>query len=68
MELKIGMSGEELRHGLGLVRRKVVRDEVDLLALGLRGEDICEKGNELRTGVARVVLPRTCPLETSRAA
>jgi hypothetical protein len=25
---------------------------VDLLALGLRGDDICEKGNELRTGVA----------------
>jgi hypothetical protein len=52
VELKVGMGGEELRHGLGLVRRKVVGDEVDLLALGLRGDHIGEKGNELRAGVA----------------
>ena len=52
MELNIGMSGEELRHGLGLVRRKVVGDDVDLLALGLGGDHICEKGHELRAGVA----------------
>ena len=53
MELDVGMGGEELSHGLSLVRRKVVSDDVDLLALGLRGDDICEKGHELRTGVAR---------------
>src|SRR5262245_54775440 len=52
MELKVGMGGEELRHGLSFVRREVVGDDVDLLSRGLRGEDICEKGNELRTGVA----------------
>ena len=52
VELKVGMGGEELRHGLGLVRRKIVGDEVDLLALGLRGDHIGEKGNELRAGVA----------------
>jgi hypothetical protein len=52
MELNVGMGGEELSHGLGLVRRKVVSDDVDLLASGLRGDHICEKGNELRTGVA----------------
>ena len=43
VELKVGMGGEELRHGLGLVRRKIVGDDVDLLALGLRGDHICEK-------------------------
>ena len=52
MELNVNMGGEELSHGLGLVRRKVVGDDVNLLALGLRDDDICEKGNELRTGVA----------------
>ena len=52
MELNVGMGGEELGHGLGLVRRKVISDDVDLLALGLRGDDICEKGDELRAGVA----------------
>ena len=52
MELKVAMGGQELRHGLGLVRRKVVGDDVDLLALGLRGDHVCEKGHELRTGVA----------------
>ena len=52
MELNVGMGGEELRHGLSLVRRKVISDDVDLLALGLRGDDICEKGHELRAGVA----------------
>src|ERR1700754_2340772 len=34
VELKVGMGGEELRHGLGLVRRQVVGDDVDLLVLG----------------------------------
>ena len=52
MELNVGVGGEELRYGLGFVRREVVGDDVDLLARGLRGDDICEKGNELRTGVA----------------
>ena len=51
-ELSVGMGSEELSHGLGLVRRKVISDDVDLLALGLRGDDICEKGHELRAGVA----------------
>ena len=52
MELNVGMGGEELGHGLGLVRRKVISDDVDWLALGLRGADIGEKGDELRAGVA----------------
>ena len=52
MELSVGMGSEELSHGLGLVRRKVIGDDVDLLALGLRGDDICEKDHELRAGVA----------------
>ena len=52
MELKVGMGGEELSDGFGLVHRKVVGDDMDLLTLGLRGGDICEKGDELRAGVA----------------
>src|SRR5215207_1422733 len=52
VKLNVGMGGEELSHRLGLVRRKVVSDDVDVLVLGLRGDDICEKGHELRTGVA----------------
>ena len=65
MELNVGMGGEELRHGLSFVRRKVVGDDVDLLALGLCGDDICEKGNELRTSVAqdwlRLTAAKVCP-------
>ena len=49
MELKVGMDGEELRHGLSFVRREVVGDDVDLLALGLCGDHSSEKGHELRT-------------------
>ena len=52
MELNVAMGGEELRHGLSFVRREVVGDDVDLLARGLRGDDICEKGNEFRTGLS----------------
>ena len=52
MELNVGMDGEELSHGLGLMRRKVVGDDVDLLVLGLGGDHIGEKGDKLRTGVA----------------
>ena len=51
MELNAGMGGEELGHGLSFVCRKVVGDDMDLLALGLRGDDIGEKGYELRTGM-----------------
>jgi len=68
VELKVGMGGEELRHGLGLVRRKVVGDEVDLLALGLRGDHIGEKATNSALVWRWAVLPRTCPLETSSAA
>jgi len=52
MKLNIGMGGEELCDDLGLVRRKVVGDDVDWLALGLRGNYIGEKSHELRAGVA----------------
>ena len=52
MKLNIGMGGEELCDDLGLVRRRVVGDDVDWLALGLRGNYIGEKSHELRAGVA----------------
>ena len=52
-EGNVGMGGEELRHGLGLVRREIVDDDMDFFVLGLGGDHIGEKSHELRPGVAR---------------
>src|SRR4030095_1128942 len=53
MELNVRMKGEKLSHSLGLVRRKVVGDDVDLLSRGLRGDHVGQKGDELGAGVAQ---------------
>jgi len=52
VKLDVGMSGEELSHCLGLMGRKVVGNDVDVLSLGLCGNDIGKECNELGTGVA----------------
>ena len=52
MELNIRMKGEELRHSLGLVRRKVVGDDMDLLSAGCVATTSA-KGDELGTGVVQ---------------
>jgi hypothetical protein len=53
VKLNLRMKGEELSHSPGLVRRKVVRDDVDFLFRGLRGDHVGQEGDELGAGVAR---------------
>ena len=53
MEMDFGVSGEELLNPLGLMRREVVRDDVNLLAARLVGDQVGEEGHELLAGVAR---------------
>ena len=53
MPLDVGMCAEEGIDLLGLVRREVIGDHMNLLALGLVGHDVGEEGDELGRGVAR---------------
>jgi hypothetical protein len=53
MDLKVRKKREELSHSPGLVRRKVVGDDLDLLFQGLRGDHVGQKGDELGAGVAQ---------------
>jgi hypothetical protein len=48
VELNVRMKGEELRHSSGLMRRKVIGNDVDLLSRGLGGDDVGQKSDELR--------------------
>ena len=53
VELNVRMKGEELRHRSGLMRRKVIGNDVDLLSRGLGGDDVGQKSDELGAGVAQ---------------
>ena len=53
VELNVRMKGEELRHSSGLMRRKVIGNDVDLLSRGLGGDDVGQKSDELGAGVAQ---------------
>jgi hypothetical protein len=53
MEMDFGMSREELLNSFGLVGRKVVGNEMDLLAARLIGDHLSEEGHKLLAGVAR---------------
>jgi hypothetical protein len=64
--MNVGVLAEELFDQLGLVRREVVGDHMDLLALGLVRHDVGEEGDELGRRVA--VLPSTAPVLVSKAA
>ena len=57
MQLHSRMVGEVVTNQLGLVGGDIVQDDVDLLALGLGGNQRTEKGNELGTGMAGRRLP-----------
>jgi hypothetical protein len=46
------MSDEKRLHPFGLVRREVIGDHMDLFVFGLVGDDVGEKRDELRRGVA----------------
>ena len=69
MQMHIGMRGEEVVDRLGLVRREVVADDMDLFAPGLMSQDVTEEGDELGARVPRAaVLPKTSPVLVSKAA
>ena len=57
------MKGEELRHSSGLVRRKVIGNDVDLLSRGLGGDDVGQKSDELGAGAAQGGFAHHLPAE-----
>ena len=52
MQVNVGMFGQKILNPLGLVRREVVGDHMDLLASGLVRHEVSEEGHELLRGVA----------------
>lgn len=50
--MNVRVHGQECVNPLGLMCRKVVRDDVDLLASWLVDHDVVEKGHELGRGIA----------------
>ena len=53
MQMQVGMLDEKRIDALGLVRREVVADDMDLFAPGLMSNDVGEEGHELGAGVPR---------------
>ena len=53
VEMHVRASGEELLDPHGLMRRQVVRDNMELLAARLVGDQVGEKGHELLAGMPR---------------
>ena len=51
MQVQLGMLGQELCDPLGLMRREVVGDNVDLAAFGFQRHDLAEKGHKLLGGM-----------------
>src|SRR6476646_11193881 len=49
--MNISMFGQEFRDALSLVRREIVRNDVDFFALGLVHHEIVEKRHELGRGM-----------------
>src|ERR1700682_2594379 len=49
--MNVAMLGQKWLDALGLVRREVVSDDVNFLALGLVNHDVSEKRDELRRGM-----------------
>jgi hypothetical protein len=52
MKVEMRMSFEEARNLLGLVRGKIVEDDMDLFVVWLAGEQIRQKRDELVAGMA----------------
>ena len=52
VQVNVRVHGQECVNPLGLMCRKVVRDDVDLLASWLVDHDVVEKGHELGRGIA----------------
>src|SRR4029453_5699059 len=55
------MLGEERIDALGLVRREVIADDMNLFAPGLVSDDVSEEGHELGAGVPRRCLAQDLP-------
>jgi hypothetical protein len=47
------VGGKKLFHSAGLMSREIVRDQMNLLATWLIGDQVREEGDEFLTGVAR---------------
>ena len=60
VEMHFRVSREELLHPLGLVGRKVVGNEMDLLAARLIGDQLSEEGHKLLAGMARGSFAHHC--------
>src|ERR1043166_32477 len=74
VEMDPGMGGEELFHPLGLMRRQVVADYVDLLALGDLRQEVGQERDKRLAGVTLGRLAETeaglrleCCVERERA-
>jgi hypothetical protein len=52
MKMNFGVLGQEFMDSLGLVRREVIGNHVNLFALGLIGHDVCQERDELCRGVS----------------
>ena len=52
VESHMGVGFKEGIHQLRLMRRKVIDNDMDRLAGGLRGDNFCKEAHELGTGVA----------------
>ena len=53
VEVQSGVRREELLHPRGLMSRQVVRDNMDLLAVRLVGDQIGEEGHKFLAGMPR---------------
>src|SRR5260370_8603426 len=51
VDLHVGMGGQEIAHGLGLMSGKIVTDNVNLLSSGLIVRETAKKGPELHSTV-----------------
>ena len=51
MQIHVRMVGQEVLHELGLMGRKVIENDVDLLFGLASGDDFGEKGNEICAGM-----------------
>jgi hypothetical protein len=68
MEVHVRMLQQERADRLGLMRREVVGDYVNLPPLGLTGHDVAEEFDKRSAGVRATVCASTSPDFVSRAA
>ena len=52
VQVHVGVVGQELRNALGLMRRKIVDDDVDFTTPAFERDELSQEGDELFSGVA----------------